>query len=347
MNLVGVPADKIELPKGFDLHNHFRRDARTEAALRYTARCFDWALVMPNLSPNPVLTGADAESYRNTIMEEAAQQDIRGFTPVMTIQITEATTPEMIIAARSAGVAAGKVYPLGVTTNSGNGMTITAMTKRMHAVWKAMSDAGMILCLHGEMPESAYCLDKERDFLPTLRWLSQNFSSLKIVLEHVTTAEAVDTVLQLPRNVAATITAHHLKLTLNDVIGGSLDPHAFCKPVAQHPNDRQALRHAATCGSTKFFFGSDSAPHTSKAKHADGCAGIFSAPVAIETLVEVFEEQGKLEALSQFLTIGGVFYGLPTPSRTIQLHRKPYEVPRDINGVKPYRAGETLRWQVM
>jgi dihydroorotase len=337
------------LPRGHDLHVHFRSyDSKLfPNVIGYTARRFSSALVMPNTSPNPILTGADADAYRHAILKVADDQGITGFTPLMTIQITESTTPKTIADAHTSGVVAGKVYPLGVTTNSGNGLTIPSLMRK-HDVWQAMADVGMVLCLHGERPFSAneFCLQAEVSFLPTLQWLSKTFCLLKIVMEHVTTAEAVEEVLRLP-NVYATITAHHLRLTLNDVIGGNLDPHAFCKPVAKTPEDRNALLLAATCGSDKIFFGSDSAPHTIESKHLSGCAGIFSAPHALECLAEVFEDEGKLDNLPKFLTAGAPVYNLPASTETITLERKEQEVPKVLHQVRPYRAGETLRWKVV
>lgn len=340
----------IQLPRGHDLHVHFRspESAMFSDVIPYTARACSYALVMPNTAPNPILTGADAEAYRSAIMKVVDGQGIKGFTPLMTIQITASTTPQTIAEAKAAGVVAGKVYPLGVTTNSGNGITIPALM-RMHEVWQAMAEMGMVLCLHGEQPFGSddCCLDAESAFLPTLRWLCKTFSTLKIVLEHITTAEAVEEVLHLPNQVYATITAHHLRLSLNDVIGAHLDPHAFCKPVAKTPEDRKALRLAATCGTDKIFFGSDSAPHTIESKHLNGCAGIFSAPNALECLAEVFEDEGKLDNLPQFLTAGAAVYGLPPCSETIKLERRRHEVPKVLHQIRPFRAGETLRWQVV
>jgi len=327
-----------------DWHVHLRQDGDLTATVRETARAFGRALVMPNTRP-PILTADDAHGYRRSIGR--AQGDLAdGIAPIMTIQIVGTTTPETVRDARDAGVKAGKLYPAGVTTNSGNGVTDLEAS---FPAFAAMEASGMVLCVHGELP-GTFCLDREKAFLTPLIRLAKAFPKLKIVLEHVSTEIGVRAVKELlPETVGATITAHHLLLTLDDVIGDQLEPHHFCKPIPKRPEDRKALIDAATGGDPKFFFGSDSAPHVKGAKEcASGCAGIFSAPVALPTLVEVFEREGKLDRLEAFVSVHGArFYGLPPNQDTITLRKEPWTVPERIDKrFVPFRAGQTLSWNI-
>jgi dihydroorotase len=256
------------------------------------------------------------------------------------------TTPATIRDAAAAGVVAAKLYPEGVTTNSGDGVRdVLALGE----VFAAMSDAGLVLCLHGESPD-AFCLDREERFLAeVLPGLARSFPDLRIVLEHVSTAAAVDWVRRHDGgNVAATVTVHHLLLTLDDVVGGLLAPHHFCKPVAKRPDDRAAIVAAAVGGDPRFFLGTDSAPHPRAAKEsAHGCAGVFTAPVALPLLATVFESQGALGALEGFCSAhGAAFYGLPPNPGTVRLVREAWDVPAEIDGIVPFRAGATLPWRV-
>jgi dihydroorotase len=212
-----------------------------------------------------------------------------------------------------------------------------------------MQARGMLALFHGESPNAdVFCLDRERKFLSVLKHIASAFPELKIVMEHVTTAEAIECVGTLPANVAATITVHHLFLTLNDVIGDKLAPHNFCKPVAKRPEDRNALLAAATSGNPKFFLGTDSAPHLQASKEcAAGCAGVFTAPVAIPLLIELFDQYGDLGELEDFCSgYGADFYGLPRNERTITLIQKPWTVPSTYDGVVPFWAGKQLQWQM-
>jgi dihydroorotase len=243
-------------------------------------------------------------------------------------------------------VVAGKLYPEGVTTNSSDGVRdVLALAD----VFAAMSDAGMVLCLHGESPD-AFCLDREESFLAeVLPALAQSFPELRIVLEHVSTAAAVDWVRRWEGgNVAATVTVHHLVLTLDDVVGGLLAPHHFCKPVAKRPADRSAIVAAAVGGDPRFFLGTDSAPHVRAAKEsAHGCAGVFTAPVALPVLATVFESEDALDALDGFCSgHGAAFYGLAPNPGTVRLVREPWTVPAEIDGIVPFRAGTTLPWRI-
>jgi len=333
----------LTLRKGLDAHVHFRDGDMMRAVVPFTAAQFRQAIVMPNLT-NPITTLQALISYRLRIVMAAVQSGV-WFDPLMTIQIVPTTTPDFIFQAKKAGAVAGKVYPKGMTTNSDNGVFDY---EALYLVFKAMEEAGMVLSLHGESPRSENCLDREVDFLDTLVDIVKYFPSLRVVLEHITTAEAVDCVCDLGQKVAATITAHHLLLTLNDVIGGKLEPHHFCKPVAKRVSDLKALLVAATSGSPQFFFGSDSAPHPRGDKEcAAGCAGIFTAPVALPVLAQTFEAARKLNMLEGFVsTFGPEFYGLSLNDERIELVQERWKVPYEIGGVVPFMAGKELEWQV-
>ncbi len=333
---------KIVIRRPADFHVHFREGDMLKLLLPYTARYFSRALIMPNTS-EPILTGTNALEYKQRIISTSRELGCNNFTPLMSIQITPQTTPRIIIAARAMGVIAGKVYSKGMTTNSENGVVdYFALTP----VWEAMAEVGMIASFHGELP-GVFCLDREKAFLDTFKEISRRAPKLKMVLEHVTTREAVSAVGRLPDTVAATITAHHLCLTLDDVVGSKLQPHNFCKPIAKRPEDRQALLLAATCGNPKFFFGSDTAPHVRGQKEcAEGCAGVFSAPVALSVLAREFDVLGCLDQLEAFTSVRGpVFYGLSPDKDSLTLETKSWMVPEEIGGVVPFLAGQVLEWQ--
>jgi dihydroorotase len=337
----------VTLRRPDDFHLHLRDGELLQAVLPHSSATFGRGLVMPNTEP-PVLTGDDAERYRKQIVE--AVPEGHRFEPLMTIKVVSGTTRQVVDEARAAGVVAGKLYPEGVTTNSADGVRdVMALGE----VFQAMSDAGMVLCLHGETPDT-FCLDREGRFVDeVLPYLAESFPDLRIVLEHVSTAAAVEWVRAQPADsgkggVAATVTVHHLLLTLDDVVGGMLSPHHFCKPVAKRPEDRAAIVAAATSGCSRFFLGTDSAPHLRGAKEcAQGCAGVFTAPVALPLLAELFDGLGVLDRLDDFCSgFGADFYGLPRNQGTLRLVRDPWVVPDELAGVVPLRAGATLPWRV-
>ena len=337
--------EEITIIRPDDFHVHLRQpEDLSRGTLLPTAQAFGRALVMPNLSPS-VLTAQDALQYKAAIEAALPDLGLRGqFTPLMTIQIVDATTPETIHEAKSAGVTAGKLYPVGVTTNSHNGVTdIFALAE----VFREMERCGMVLCLHGESP-GMHCMDREKHFLNTLESLVLNFPKLRIVLEHITTVAAVDVVEALPDTVGATITAHHLLLTLDDVVGDRLQPHNFCKPIPKYYRDRDLLVMVATDAHPKFFFGSDSAPHRRIDKECDqGCAGVFSAPSALALLATIFEKNRSLHTLETFVSKNGAaFYGLPVNTGTITLRKEPWRVPEESYGRLPFMAGKTLPWKL-
>lgn len=326
-----------------DFHVHFRQGPLLGAAARCTAQVFARALVMPNTRP-PVMTGADAASYRAEIL--AATRSYPGFAPLLTIQVTAATTPAMVNDAAAHGVIAGKVYPKGQTTNSDNGIDDY---RALFPVFAEMQRLGLVLSLHGEAPDpSVFCLDREAAFLATAGELVEAFPDLRIVLEHVSCAASVAFVREAPPTVAATVTPHHLDLTLDDLIGERLHPHLFCKPVAKRDSDREAIRAVVLSGHPRFFFGSDSAPHLRVDKEgASCCAGIFNAPVALAALAEFFDDHGTLQQLEAFVSVfGAAFYGLPRNRGSVSLVDEPWVVPLSMGGVVPYRAGNSLPWSV-
>lgn len=341
--------DTLTIRRPDDFHVHFRQGEMLLNVIRFTAELFARALIMPNLRPKPVLTGEDVEHYRAEILQaKDSKSGCESFEPLMTIQITDDTTPDMINEAFKAATIAGKVYMRGVTTNSENGVTVEGFYK-LAPVWQRMAELGIIVSLHGEVPDpGVFCLDREKAFLKHLRWLAAEFPQLKIVLEHTTTEEAVSCVMELGDNVAATITAHHLGITLDNVVGGSLAPHNFCKPVAKRPQDRMALRNAATSGQPKFFFGSDAAPHLRGNKEcASGCAGVWSAPVALPYLAQIFEEEDALDKLELFTShSGAMFYELNPNQDSVQLVREEWVVPEELHGIVPFMAGKKLRWKL-
>lgn len=324
-----------------DFHVHLRDGELLRGVCRYTSGTFRRALVMPNLTP-PVRTGYDVAKYKDRIMA-AHRSDREPFTPLMTFKIMPGMLANEVTTCVAAGAVAGKLYPEGVTTNSEDGV------KSFHDVEHVFAELerlGAVLCLHGETP-GVFCMDREKAFLHDLRKIVNDFPKLRIVLEHVTTIEAVQAVLAGPDTLAATVTVHHLVTTLDDVVGGMLNPHNFCKPIPKRPEDMWALRHAVFDGSPKFFLGTDSAPHLVGTKEcASGCAGVFSAPCAMETLLELFEDAQVNEGVLEAFTAqnGARFYGLPQNQETVAFSRRPCFVPAVIAGVVPFRAGQELRW---
>lgn len=338
---------ELTIRKPDDFHCHLRNGYMLDQVLPFTASVFGRAVIMPNTEP-PILTDKDVFEYAENIIGQSLEQKLYQFEPLMTVQITESTTPEMVEKAHNARAVAGKVYPMGVTTNSENGVKDFG---KLSNVFKKMEEIGMLLLLHGEKPDT-FCLNREKEFLNILIKINKDFPDLKIVFEHITTRLSVEIVKEL-KNVAATITAHHLVLTLDDVVGNLLSPHNFCKPIPKFPKDRNALFEAATSGNPSFFFGSDSAPHWKEKKECSGgCAGIFSAPVAIPLLAEVFDKKGRLDKLENFVsTFGAVFYNLPLNKEKITLIKKDWIVPEkyrvnEFTDKVPFMAGKKLSWQV-
>ena len=340
-----VSRDTITLRRPDDWHLHLRDGAMLRAVLPFTARAFARAIVMPNLSP-PVTTVVAARAYRARII--AALPPGADFTPLMTVYLTDASDPDEIASGFAEGAwVAGKLYPANATTNSVHGVTDI---RTIDAVLARMAEIGMPLLVHGEVTDPAVdVFDREAVFLDrVLTPLMARLPSLRIVLEHVTTRAAVTFVEEAGPNLAATITAHHLVINRNALFQGGLRPHMYCLPIAKREADRLALRRAATSGSAKFFLGTDSAPHPISAKECDcGCAGIFSAPNALEIYARVFDEEGALDKFETFASLNGPhFYGMPVNDGTITLRRGEQKVMHEIAGVRPFLAGETLDWRI-
>jgi dihydroorotase len=299
---------------------------------------------MPNLVP-PITTLEAASAYRERIVAAAGA----GFTPLMTCYLTDDTSPDEVFRGFEQGVwIAAKLYPAGATTNSASGVTDI---RNIYPTLARMENVGMVLCVHGEVTDPAVdVFDREAVFIErVLRRLVEDFPALKIVLEHITTAEAVDFVGRKSPHVAATVTPQHLVINRNALFAGGLRPHAYCLPVAKREEHRLAVRKAATSGWENIFLGTDSAPHSREAKESScGCAGIFNAPFALESYAAVFEEEGALDRFEAFASLNGPrFYNLPANGEKVTLERAETQVPELIDGIVPFHAGETLRWRLI
>jgi dihydroorotase len=338
-----VASQTLTIRKPDDWHVHLRDGEMLKRVAPYTARQFARAIVMPNLVP-PVTTVEAANAYRERIAAAAGA----GFTPLMTCYLTDGTSPDAIARGFEEGAwVAAKLYPAGATTNSASGVTDI---RNIHPTLERMERIGMVLCVHGEVTDpDVDVFDREAVFIErVLEPVARDFPELKIVFEHITTSQAASFVEAAGERIAATITPQHLILNRNAIFAGGLRPHAYCLPVAKRENHRLAVRKAATSGSRKFFLGTDSAPHAREAKESScGCAGIFSAPFALESYATVFEEENALDRFESFASENGPqFYGLPLNEGTVTLERTEVEVPQEIAGVVPFHAGETLRWKL-
>jgi len=342
---------RITLTTPDDWHLHVRDGDALASVLPFTTRQFARAIIMPNLTP-PVTTTAQAVAYRQRIVAALpAQAD---FEPLMTLYLTDTTPPEEIARAKASGQVFGvKLYPAGATTNSDSGVTDIA---HCHETLAAMQRAGLPLLIHGEVTHNHIDIfDREAVFIEqVLTPLTARFPDLKIVFEHITTADAVEFVEAAGGNVAATVTAHHLLLNRNDLFVGGVRPHNYCLPVLKRERHREALVTAATSGNPKFFLGTDSAPHSRAAKEAAcGCAGSFTAPNALELYAQAFDNAGHIDRLEAFAShFGPDFYGLPRNSGVVTLERRAWQVPADYpyldadlgEEIVPFMAGEQLDW---
>jgi dihydroorotase len=332
-----------------DWHVHLRDGAMLASVVNYTARQFARAIVMPNLKP-PITTVAAAKAYRERIL--AALEPGLDFTPLMTCYLTDTIDAGEVERGFAEGVfTACKLYPAHATTNSAHGVTDIG---NIRGVLEVMQRIGMPMLVHGEVTDRQVDIfDREAVFIErVLAKLVADFPALKVVFEHITTAEAAAFVEAGGPNLAATITPHHLVINRNALFDGGLRPHAYCLPIAKREPHRLALRRAATSGSAKFFLGTDSAPHAIGDKEsACGCAGIFNAPFALESYATVFEEDGALGRLEAFAAEHGPrFYGLPLNAGTVTLERSPTQVPATLTtpaaALAPFHAGETLGWRL-
>lgn len=332
-----------------DCHVHLRDGNLLHTVVAHTAFRFARAVVMPNLEP-PVTTTGQALAYRERILD--AVPPGRSFEPLMTLYLTDNLAPEEVFRAKASGAIHGlKLYPAGVTTNAGAGVTAI---ERIYPVLEAMQACRLPLLVHGEVTnEEVDIFDRERRFVDAVLCpLIERYPQLRIVLEHVTTREAVEFVTAAPAAVAATITAHHLLFNRNDMLVGGIRPHLYCLPVLKRRRHQEALLIAATGDNPSFFLGSDSAPHPRPAKEgACGCAGCYTAHAALELYAEAFEQMGALHRLEAFASLRGAdYYGLAHNRGTVTLERAPQAIPPCYDSgrhtVIPLRAGETLRWRV-
>ena len=341
--------DRLTLPRPDDWHLHLRDGPQMADVLPDSARRFARAIIMPNLRA-PVRTTAEALAYRDRIL--AALPEDAAFEPLMTLYLTDDTPPEEIARARLTGQVHGvKLYPAGATTHSDSG--VTRVSRCFHTL-ERMAELGMPLLVHGEVTDPEVdVFDREPVFIEeVLSPLLARFPGLKVVLEHITTREAVQFVEVTGPNVAATLTAHHLLLNRNALFLGGIRPHHYCLPVLKRESHREALVAAATSGNPKFFLGTDSAPHARDTKEAAcGCAGIYTAHAALELYAVAFEEAGALDKLADFASRHGAqFYGLAPNADTVTLERREWRVPESLRfgaeTLVPLRAGEILPWKL-
>ncbi|MBI4938461.1 MAG: dihydroorotase [Nitrosomonadales bacterium] len=340
---------EIKLTRPDDWHLHLRDDALMRSVLPDTVRQFARAIVMPNLKP-PVTTVSQAQAYRTRIL--AALPASSRFQPLMTLYLTDYTSSQEILRARNSGVVhAVKLYPAGATTNSDAGVTDI---RRTYSALEEMQRCGMPLLVHGEVTDPAVDIfDREAVFIErVLQPLLRDLPGLRVVFEHITTRDAAQFVADAPDNVAATITAHHLRYNRNAMLAGGIRPHYYCLPVLKRETHREALVQAATGGNKKFFLGTDSAPHAQHTKEAAcGCAGCYTAHAAIELYAEAFEYAGALDKLEAFASFHGAdFYGLPRNTQKITLRKEEWQVPASVefgeHRLVPLRAGEMMKWKL-
>ena len=342
--------NSITITQPDDWHLHFRDGDILTETVGATARQFQRAIVMPNLMP-PVTNAREANAYRDRIL--AARPTDSQFEPLMTLYLTNDTTPDTIREAKAQNITAAKLYPAGATTNSD---AAVKGIEALYPVFEAMSDVGMPLLIHGEVTSADIDIfDREAQFIDMyLRDIVERFTSLKIVFEHITTKDAVDFVLSAPQQVAATITPQHLLLNRNDLLVGGIRPHNYCLPILKRNTHQQALQNVVASGSSKFFLGTDSAPHHQHLKEtACGCAGCYSAHSAIELYATVFDQLGALDKLQGFASeYGPAFYGLAQNEDTITLEKSTWQIPDSVsladgNTLIPFLAGTTLEWKLL
>lgn len=328
---------EITLQSPLDMHLHLRDGAMLRAIAPLSARYFAGAVIMPNLVP-PVDSLDRLKGYRREIVDATAEW---AFEPYMTLFLRDYTEAELVEARPH--ILGIKLYPEGVTTHSAGGVRDLA---DIEPVLARMEELGIILMVHGET--HGFVMDREREFMPQYERLAQKFPRLRIIMEHITTAAAVKMLDRHP-NLFATVTVQHLLMTLDDMAGGMLNPHLFCKPILKRPEDRDALQRAALGGHPKLSFGSDSAPHPRERKESCGCAaGVFSAPLALPLLAEFFEAHGMLHNLPAFVSHNARrIYRIEPPETTVRLRREPMDIPADYGGVVPIRAGGKISWRVV
>ncbi len=333
---------QISLNTPLDMHLHLRDAQMLELVAPLTAKTFSGALVMPNLVP-PVTTKEALLAYKQRICEAVGDEK---FEPYMTLFFQHYSYD--FLKDIKDDIIGIKLYPAGITTNSETGVS-SLDSESLRPTLESMSELGIPLCVHGET--NGFVMDREKEFMPIYENLAVNFPKLKIIMEHITTKAAVD-LLDKYENLFATITVQHLLITLDDVAGGMLKPHLFCKPIAKRYEDRDALQNVALNAHPKVMFGSDSAPHPKHKKESCGCAaGVFTAPIALQVLAQFFDEHQKLENLNDFVSNNALrIYGINPPEKTIRLIQKEFHVPENYHNesevVVPMYAGETIAWSI-
>jgi len=331
---------KLTLQSPLDMHLHLRDADMLETVAPLSAEHFSGAIIMPNLLP-PVTTKEALVAYRDRIMSAIGDRE---FTPYMTLFFKPDYSREFLESI-SDELTAIKLYPAGITTNSEGGLSGFDIDE-LRPTLSAMSDLGIPLCIHGE--SNGFVMDREAEFVPVYEKLASHFPKLKIIMEHITTQDSVEA-LDKYDNLYATITLHHLLITLDDVAGGMLQPHLFCKPIAKRYEDRDALQRVALQAHPKVMFGSDSAPHPQDAKEAPGCAaGVFTAPIALPALAELFDKHDKLDNLQAFVNTNACqIYGIEPLETTVTLEKSLFRVPDSYGSVVPMFAGQELSWSVV
>lgn len=333
--------DSFTIIKPDDMHLHLRQGELMNGYVQAGCGNYSRGVVMPNTQP-PILTVTEMEQYKEAISLACKASHLK-FQPCMTFQITPSLTLDELRLLKEAGAVGGKYYPVGVTTNSENGM---ASVEGSFPLFEMMENTQMPLLIHGES-QDAPVFERERAFLSSVKVIAQAFPRLKIVLEHLSTKEGVDMVASLSDNVASTVTVHHLLFTKEDLMASGMVPHLYCKPLLQNNQDRSALREWVFSGSEKVFFGSDSAPHPKEDKESsNGKAGVFSSPVAMSALATLFDEAGKIDKLEAFVSISGArFYGWEINREKLKFIKESWVVPEEYFGSVPLFAGKSLAWK--
>jgi len=329
----------MQLNAPLDMHLHLRDEDMLKNIAKSSTKTFAGALIMPNLVP-PVSTKEEVIAYKRRILSAIGNEN---FTPYMTLFFKSSYDKTFLESVKDE-ITAIKLYPAGITTNSEGGVSGFDI-EELRPTLEAMSELNIPLCVHGET--NGFVMDREAEFVSIYERLASAFPKLKIIMEHITTKESV-TALDKFENLYATITVHHLLITLDDVAGGMLQPHLFCKPIAKRPEDRDALLKVALSANPKVMFGSDSAPHPREAKEACGCAaGVFTAPIALQLLTELFEKHNVLDNLQSFVSTNAQnIYGLTPINKAVTLAKIPFTVPSNYNGVVAMYANEEIKYTI-
>ena len=330
----------ITLHSPLDMHLHLRDEEMLSVVAPLSAENFSGAIIMPNLVP-PISTKKELLAYKRRILTACNNEN---FTPFMTLFFKPTYSKDFLESIKEE-LTAIKLYPAGITTNSEGGLS-GFNVEELRPTLDAMAELNIPLCIHGET--NGFVMDREAEFVSVYEMLATNFPNLKIIMEHITTKESVEALDKFD-NLYATITLHHLLITLDDVAGGMLQPHLFCKPIAKRPEDREVLRKVALNGHPKVMFGSDSAPHPQHAKEACGCAaGVFTAPIALQVLTELFMEHSTVEKLQAFISGNAqkIYTNITIPTKVIRLEKKEFLVPEKYGNVVPMYAGERLPYSI-